>query len=113
MAKVTVHETPSETIIRAANQVTIVKDSRSREIGIKKMGPLDRMKLFEVCGPENSRNEAYLGYASLAFCVSSIDGDPISRPFNKLQLEGLIQRLDDDGIEAIGKHFVDQNERAD
>jgi hypothetical protein len=104
------HETPSEQIIKAANQVITVTDARNRQIGIKKMGPLDRMKLFEVCGPENSKNEAYLGYASLAFCVSSIDGDAQPRPSNRLQLEGLISRLDDDGLTAVAagvaEHFA-------
>ncbi len=113
--KVTVHEeTPSESIIKAANKVITVTDDRGRQIGIKKLGPLDRMKLFEVCGPENSKNEAYLGYASLAFCVSAIDGEPVPRPSSRAHLEVLIQRLDDDGLNAVGQgvqeHFVPKDE---
>ena len=59
--------------------------------------------MFEVVGADNSRNDAYLGYASLAFHVTSVDGDPVTRPANRLQLEALVQRLGDDGLEAVGK----------
>lgn len=112
MARVTVEKTltPSEEIIQQANRSFSVTDARGRKIGIKKIGALDRMKLFEAVGPENCKNEAYLGYASLAFHVISIDGEPEMRPANQRQLEALVQRLDDDGFEAVAQgvkdHFV-------
>ncbi|MFO0906775.1 MAG: hypothetical protein U0835_00145 [Isosphaeraceae bacterium] len=111
MAKVKIHdavETPSQAIVRAANQVETLQDARGRTIGVKKMGPLDRLKLFEVIGPENSKNEQYVGYAALAFLVASIDGDAVARPSSKLQLEALVQRLDDDGMDAVAQHLYGQ-----
>jgi hypothetical protein len=106
MAKVTVHkdaETPSQAIVKAANQPHTRTDASGRTIGIRKMQALDRLKMFEVVGPDNAKNEPYLGYAALAFHVASIDGDPVNRPSNKLQLEALIQRLGDDGMNAVGE----------
>jgi hypothetical protein len=104
MAKLTVHaDTPSETIVKAANRPATRTDATGRAIGIKKMQALDRLKMFEVVGADNARNEPYLGYAALAFHVSSIDGEPVSRPTNKIQLEALIQRLGDDGMNAVGE----------
>ncbi|MDA8231701.1 MAG: hypothetical protein M0006_10215 [Magnetospirillum sp.] len=101
---------PSETIIQAANAVATVTDATGRSISIKRMNALDRLRMFEAVGSENVKNEAYLGYATLAFHVASIDGDSILKPANKLQLEGLIQRLGDDGLSAvalgIGEHFT-------
>ena len=113
MAEVKIHsdaagETPSQSIVRAANQPATVSDAKGRKIGLKKLNPLDRLKLFEVIGPDNSRNEAYVGYAALAFLVSSIDGEPVARPANKIQLEALVQRLDDDGMDAIAAHLAEQ-----
>ncbi|QEL14788.1 hypothetical protein [Limnoglobus roseus] len=110
MTKVTVHkdapsETPSESIIKAANKATVVKDALGRTIGVKKMLLLDRMRMFEVIGPENSVNQAYAGFAALAYSVTSIDGDPVARPSNKIQLESLLQRLGDEGIDAVADHF--------
>lgn len=113
MAEVKVHsdvagETPSQSIVRAANQPATITDAQGRKIGLKKLNPLDRLRLFEVIGPENSKNEQYVGYAALAFLVSSLDGEPVARPANKIQLEALVQRLDDDGMDAIAAHLADQ-----
>ena len=103
MTNVTIHaDTPSETIVKAANQPTARIDAAGRSIGIRKMQALDRLKMFEVVGADNARNEPYLGYAALAFHVSSIDGEPVGRPTNKIQLEALVQRLGDDGLNAVG-----------
>jgi len=118
MSKVTVHkdaqgETPSQSIVKAANKLSTITDSNGRSIGIKKMNPLDRLKLFEVIGAENSKNEQYVGYAALAFLVSSIDGEAVPRPANKIQLEALVQRLDDEGMDAIGAHLQAQAEAAE
>jgi len=108
MAKVTIHntpqvETPTQAVVKAANQIHTATDAQGRKIGVKKLNALDRMRMFEAIGAENSKNEMYLGYASLAYHVASIDGEPISRPANKLQFEALIQRLDDDGLNAVAE----------
>ncbi len=115
MAEVKIHteapgETPSQSIVRAANQPATITDAKNRAIVLKKLTPLDRLKLFEVIGPDNSKNEAYVGYAALAFLVASIDGEAVARPANKIQLEALVQRLDDDGMDAIAAHLAAQAE---
>ena len=112
MAKLTIHkdthgETPSQSIVKAAAFPQTVTDTQGRSLSVKKLGALDRLKMFEVVGPDNSRNEAYLGYAALAFHVTAIDGEPVGRPANRIQLESLVQRLGDDGLEAIGLALQD------
>ena len=97
----TLTETLSETIVKAANQSTTVTDSRGRSITFKPFNALDRMKFFEAMGAENSKNQEYVQLAAMACVVRSIDGDTIPRPSNKAQLEALVQRLDDDGLEAV------------
>ena len=52
---------------------------------------------------ENSANERYLGYAALAYSVTAIDDITVPLLTKKIQLEALVQRLDEDGFEAIGK----------
>ena len=95
-------DTPSQAVVKAATMPQTVTDTQGRTLGVKKLGALDRLKMFEVVGADNAKNEAYLGYAALAFHVTSIDGDPIGRPANRMQLESLVQRLGDDGLEAVG-----------
>ena len=106
MAKITLHEetqveTPSQSIVKAANRVVMAKDGRGRNIGVRMIGALDRMRMFEVVGAENARNEPYMIYAAAAFHVASIDGESVMRPGTKNQLEALIQRLDEDGVAAV------------
>jgi hypothetical protein len=100
-------QTPSEYVVAAGNQTVVVTDVRGRKITVKKMNALGRMRLFEVVGPDNVQNEAYFGFASLACHVTAIDGDPVIQPTTKNQLEALVQRLDDDGLNAVGKAIED------
>ena len=100
-------ETPSQGIINNVNAVHVVTDANGRQIGIRKLKALDRLRMFEVLGPENAKNEPYLGYAALAFHVCSINTETIHRPTTKTQLEGLIQQLGDEGMNAVAAYFDD------
>lgn len=113
MTKIRIHdapaETPSQSVIRAANEGVTVTDRTGRAIAIRRLGPVERLRMLKLIG---GQNEHYMGMASLAFLVFSIDGDAIARPVNDLQLEALIQRLGDEGIEAVANgavaHFQDE-----
>jgi len=96
-------DTPSQEIIAASNATEDLKDALGRAIQIKRLNALDRMRLFEIVGADNVRNDYYLGYATLAFQVVKIDGENIPRPNSKIALEGLVQRLGDDGITAVAE----------
>lgn len=96
------NDSPSDQIIAKAAQTVTVKDSAGREITIKKPGILAQYRLVEVAG-ESAKNEVYMRMILPLIYVTAIDGDPVSQPANKLQLEALIQRLDEHGIVAIDK----------
>jgi hypothetical protein len=98
-------ETPSQSII-PVKSVT-AKDARGRSIEVRKLKTLDRMRLVELVGAANAANEQYLGFAMLAYSVSSIDGIPMGRPATKLALEAIVQQLDDEGFDAVGKAFTE------
>jgi hypothetical protein len=108
MAKVTIHDkpqdTPSQAIVREANGVFIVRDVNGREIGIKKLNALERLKMLKVIG---GFNDNALGYASLAFHVASIDGNIVNRPVTEAQVESIIQKLDDEGLNAVSIGIVE------
>ena len=94
-------ETPSGAVIKAANATVTVKDERGRDITVRKLKTLDRMRLLELVGADNAMNDRYLGYATLAYCVACIDGDLVPTINTKVALEAVVQRLDDDGINAV------------
>ena len=104
MTKVTVHntaETPAEGIVKAARKQMEVTDALGRKIVLRRLSPLDRMRLAKCVKPENSKNEGYMLYAMIAFSVTSIDDEDAVPPQNELHLEAMIQRLDDAGFEAV------------
>jgi hypothetical protein len=79
------------------------KDGRSIEV--KKLKPIERMRMLQMIGPDNAVNGPYLGYATLAYSVTKIDGDMLPRPSNLAGLEGIVARLDQDGLDAVGEAF--------
>src|SRR5271156_1756791 len=115
MTKLKVHtaDTPSEAVVKAANATVTVKDSNGRAIEVRKLKTLDRMRLLELVGAENAMNDRDLGYATLAYCVVSIDGEPMPRLVNKVGLEGIVQRLDEEGIEAVSRAVAENFIKAD
>lgn len=100
-------ETPSQKPSRAGSGLRQVKDSLGRSIGIRKIGPLERMRLFKAIGPQNSKNEQYLGIAMLAYSCAEIDGEPVSAPLSEVQMEALVTRLGDEGIDAAGRAQIE------
>lgn len=86
------------------NQVTVT-DAIGRKIEIRKLGALDRLRLFEMLGGELSMNVQYLSYALTVACVRTIDNQPVAFPSAKKAIEQLVLRLGDDGIEAVSDAY--------
>jgi hypothetical protein len=47
----------------------------------------------------------YFGYSMSAACVEGIDGTVEAMPGGKIQIEAMIERLDDDGLEAVSRGY--------
>ena len=77
-------------------------DETGRAITVRTIGPLDRMRLFKIVGPENAKNMQYLEYAAIACSVIRIDDIDYNFPTSIMQIEARVQQLDDVGIEAAG-----------
>jgi hypothetical protein len=78
-----------------------VVDNRGRRITVKKLSALDRVRLFRALGAIDSENRMLGSYASTAAAVTELDGLPVPFPSTSLQLDALIGRLDEDGLEAV------------
>lgn len=100
MAKVTLNETPSAQLVKKATAEVVVVDVRGRSITLKKPGVLAQFRLVEILG-DAAKNEVYMGMVLPLIFIAAIDGELVPQPVNKLQVEGLIQRLDEDGINAV------------
>jgi hypothetical protein len=78
-----------------------ITDEKGRVLRVGTMGPLQRMRLAKAVGPQNARNDVYLGTATLAYAVQAIDSELIPAPAHELGIETLVARLGDEGINAV------------
>ena len=113
MAKLTIKgsgetaETPTTAVVKSAAKSMTVVDALGRSITVRKLPPHLKMKFAEVIGPSASKNEAHVNTAVLAVCVTAIDGEQIPFPTSKMQVEALIARLDDEGVEAVNTASIE------
>ena len=98
---------PSQRIVIDASRDMTVTDALGRVLRVRRPGALDRLRLFKAVGPALAGNDRYVGYAMLAMCVSSVDGVPQPAPATEGQLEGLVQKLGDEGMVAIAQGLAD------
>ena len=98
---------PSKTIVSESNRTRTVIDGRGRRLTIKHLTALDTLRLFKAAGAVLAQNEPWLTMAGLAFSALEIDSVPVPAPATESQIEGLIDRLGDDGLSAIAAAIND------
>jgi hypothetical protein len=111
MPDVQIHETPNGAPASGASDrtssgqqakgVRFVTDTRGRSIGWKKLSYWDQMQLAELAGPTTSQNQAWMLPAMVAYAVTEIDGERVAKPGNKVGLQFLINRLGEEGMDAL------------
>jgi hypothetical protein len=94
--------TPSEQIVRAANEEFSVTDSLGRTLVLKKPSVLAQFDLIEALG-DLAKNDVYRVMCIPAIYVVSIDGAIAPPPSNKTQMRALISRLGEEGFAAVNK----------
>ena len=100
--------TPSQTIIRQSARTFTTVDTNGRRLSLRRLTALDTLRLFKAAGPMLAQNEPWLSMAGLAFSVLEIDGVPVPAPITEAQIEGLVDRLGDDGLAAIANVIKDE-----
>ncbi len=109
--------TPSQSIIRDAVRSLPAVDAKGRRLLLRRLTALDTLRLFKAAGPLLAENGPWLSMAGLAFSVLEIDGVPVPPPTTESQIEGLIDRLGDEGLAAVAStisaEFPELDTRAD
>lgn len=109
-------ETPTQQIIAKTAKTFTIRDSDGRAIVLKKPGVIAQFRIVEVAG-ESARNEIYMRMILPLIYVVELAGEPVTQPTTKMQLEGLMQRLDEHGVNAVMKgvqeHFGEIDPEAD
>lgn len=99
--------TPTENILSAALRMIDVRDGRGRNLKVRRLTALDTLRLLKAAGPILAQNQPWLSMAMLAVSVTEIDHVPVPTPTSEAQIESLVERLGEDGMEAIAD-AVDQ-----
>jgi hypothetical protein len=95
--------TPSATIVAKATEARSTVDSLGRRLTLRSLTALDKLRIFKAAGPELALNQPWLAMAILASSVTAIDDIPMPQPSTETQIEALVGRLGDSGIEAIAQ----------
>ncbi|MCK4121069.1 hypothetical protein HFK83_01545 [Ralstonia pseudosolanacearum] len=77
-----------------------VTDARGRSLTLKRPNLLAQFRLVEAIG-NSATNAAYMNMIRPLLFVTSIDGDFVPPPQAKMHVEALIQRLGEEGYEAV------------
>lgn len=93
---------PSQEIVAQVNAEIVITDSSGRVITMKKPGALAQYRLIEALG-DTAKNQTYMSMVLPLIYVVSIDDSAVFQPTTKAQVEALIQRLEEAGIEAVMK----------
>ena len=104
--------TPSSDIVSRSYQTFEVRDALGRDLKIRRINALDRLRLLKAAGPELSQNDAWLNMAALALSVVELNGVPRVMPVNERQIEAAILELGNLGLEAIADVLNDNEEAA-
>lgn len=90
---------------KKANNEIIVTDKRGRNITIRRPSLLENSNFLLALG-EAADNKAYMNQFGFINWVSSINGEKVYHPTDKLEVDAIINRLDHDGYEAVLEGFV-------
>jgi hypothetical protein len=94
---------PSETIVGKAAETRSTVDTLGRRLTIRSLTALDKLRILKAAGPDLALNQPWLAMAILASSVTVIDDIPVPQPSSEIQIEALVGRLGDSGIEAIAQ----------
>jgi hypothetical protein len=94
-------ERPSDRLIATAQAAAEIRDGQGRKLSIRRMGALDRLRLFKAAGPQLCSNPSWMGMAAVACSVVAIDDVPVPAPVSEPHIEGLVARLGEVGIAAV------------
>ncbi len=96
---------PQSRIVAAAETATTITDALGRKLVLRRIGALEKLRLFKAVGPQLGQNEPYLAMALLACAVAAIDDLPLPAPANEGQIEMIVQKLGDEGLAAVAGAF--------
>jgi hypothetical protein len=86
-------------------QFRVVCDDGRRITSKPMLKVREEMALSEYIGADTRLNPIWVLWATIACCVTDIDGEPVRMPVSKLQIEALIDRIGDEAMRMLLVHY--------
>lgn len=96
--------TPTQAIARP--KIGTETDELGRLITVKRLSAIERLNLFENAGLKLSQNQQWMGIIAIAASCVKINDEDIPKPMSPLEMKALVQRLDQEGLDAIQRVYV-------
>jgi hypothetical protein len=108
-------DSASDIIRQRYRQVEREADALGRVIGVRRLNPADQAKItgltadlngYDLIPREDGEPPIRLAHRMpliMAAAVCEIDGNPIAFPKTRGELDAILNRLDTEGLEAVGK----------
>lgn len=100
--------TPSQAIVNDANRIEYTTDSLGRRLGVKRMSASLKRRVLKALSAPSCGKDELLFMAMVACSCVEIDGQPVPFPTTELQVDALIDRLEQEGLSAIGIALADK-----
>lgn len=94
---------PSQAIVADANRVEYVTDSLGRRLGVKRFSASSRRRVLKALSAESGEKGELRLMAMVACACVSIDDMPVVFPMTEVQVDALIDRLDQPGLDALSE----------
>ena len=93
--------TPTQAIVLDANRIEYTTDTMGRRLGVKRVNASLRRKVLKAMSADSGEKGQLFIMAATACCCVSIDGIDVPFPTTELQIDALIDRLEQEGLEAV------------
>jgi hypothetical protein len=100
--KVVVAASPTQRVLEDANRIVYGTDVTGRKLGVIRISASLRRRVLKAMTAENGEKSGLVVMATLACACVEIDGRPVAFPRNELLIDALIDRLEQEGINAVG-----------
>lgn len=92
---------PTQELVAAALKPETVTDAKGRAILVRKPSVLAQFRIVQAVGPDLAANHTYMQMVNPLIYVGEIDGDPVALPNSLREVEALIMRLGEEGLDAV------------
>ena len=93
---------PTQQIVDDANRIEYTTDTLGRTLGVTRINAKLRRRVVKSLSPAQGDKQQYLFMALIACACVSIDGTPVQFPTSELLIDALIDRLEQEGLDAVG-----------